>query len=143
MRTSFRFSSIVIACILLLASSAFASPADDALKSLLAARQSLVTMLDTTDGAAQSKLESEIAQHSKAVDATVAAALADKKTSADAAAKFKEFKSVWDAFKKTRDSELVPALRAGKVDQAKALAKGVQAERLAKMKEVLAALGAK
>ncbi|HEY6878880.1 MAG TPA: MCP four helix bundle domain-containing protein [Polyangiales bacterium] len=143
MRTSIRLSSLVIACILLLASSALASPADDTLKSLLAARQSLVTMLDTTDGAAQSKLQGEIAQHTKSVDAAVAAALADKATSADAAAKFKEFKSIWDAFKKTRDGEIVPAIRAGKVDQAKALAKGVQAERLAKMKDLLAALGAK
>jgi hypothetical protein len=71
------------------------------------------------------------------------AALADKATGADAARKYKELKEVWEAFKKTRDGEIVPAVKAGKVDAAKALAKGIQAERLGKMKELLSALGAK
>lgn len=142
MRSWFRFSFLVT-CLLAATSSAFASPADDSLQALLAARQSLVTLLDTSDGAAQAKLEGEIVKHSKAVDAAVASALSSKATSPESAGKFKEFKAVWDAFKKTRDSEILPAVHAGKVDQAKALAKGVQAERVAKMKELLAALGAK
>ena len=58
-------------------------------------------------------------------------------------AKFKEFQEIWQAFKKTRDTEIIPAVKAGKVDVAKALAKGVQAERLGKMKQLLAELGAK
>jgi hypothetical protein len=73
----------------------------------------------------------------------VKSALADKTTAKEQAAKFKEFKEIWEAFKKTRDTEIIPAIKAGKVDAAKALAKGIQAERLGKMKQLLGELGAK
>ena len=43
----------------------------------------------------------------------------------------------------TRDGEIIPFVKAGKKDDAKALAKGVQAERFKKMQELLTALGAK
>lgn len=131
--------NVVVAVSMLVASVAFAAPANDTLSSILAARQSLVTMLDTADAAKQGTLETEIAKASKSADAAIAAGIADKAT----AAKFKELKTIWDAFKKTRDGEIVPAIKAGKVDAAKALAKGIQAERLGKMKEILAGLGAK
>lgn len=136
-RSVIRNAIVVLA--LLFASVAFAAPADDTLSSILAARQSLVTMLDTTDAAKQASLEAEIAKASKAADAAIAAGVADKGTSA----KFKELKGIWEAFKKTRDTEIVPSVKTGKVDAAKALAKGIQAERLGKMKEILAGLGAK
>jgi hypothetical protein len=129
----------LVALSMLVASVALAAPAADALSSILAARQSLVTLLDTTDAAKQGALEADIAKASKSVDAAISAGLADKA----AAPKFKELKDLWDAFKKTRDTEIVPSVKAGKVDAAKALAKGVQAERLGKMKEILAGLGAK
>jgi hypothetical protein len=122
---------------------ALASPADDALSSLMKARQSLITLLDTTDKPAQATLQSEIGKASKEVDDSIKVALADKTTAKDAAAKYKELKEVWEAFKKTRDGEIVPAVKAGKADAAKALAKGIQAERFGKMKELLGALGAK
>lgn len=43
----------------------------------------------------------------------------------------------------TRDTEIIPALKSGKKDAAKALAKGVQAERVKKLNELLGSLGAK
>ena len=135
--------SLVLTVISALAATALASPADSALAALLKARASLVTLLDTTDAAAQKTLEGEIRTATKEVDDSVKSALADKATPKDAAAKLKEFDGVWKDFKKTRDGEIVPAVKAGKVDAAKALAKGVQAERMAKMKELLAAAGAK
>jgi hypothetical protein len=86
------------------------------------------------------------AQHSaasKLVDESVKSGLADKAAPKDAVAKLKEFDGIWKDFKKTRDGEIIPAVKAGKVDAAKALAKGIQAERMGKLKELLAALGAK
>lgn len=135
--------SLVLAVTWTLAASALASPADSALAALLKARASLVTLLDTSDAAAQKSLEAEINSASKEVDDSVKSALADKATAKDSAAKLKEFDAVWKDFKKTRDSEIIPAIKAGKVDAAKALAKGVQAERMGKLKALLAAAGAK
>jgi len=53
------------------------------------------------------------------------------------AAKANEFKAVWGDFKKTRDGEIIPQIYAGKKAEAKALASGIQAERMKKMKGTL------
>lgn len=135
--------ALVFVAVSSLAVSALASPADTVLSALLKAREGLVTLLDTTDKAAQAPLQETIKKASKEVDDTVKATLADKATASDQATKFKAFKEIWEAFKKTRDTEIIPAVKAGKVDEAKALAKGIQAERLGKMKALLAELGAK
>jgi hypothetical protein len=135
--------ALVFAACSLFATSALASPAESALEALLKARASLVALLDTSDAAAQKTLQSEIVTASSAVDDSVKAALADKTTSPAQAKQYKEFNDVWLAFKKTRDGEIIPAVKAGKVDVAKGLAKGIQAERFGKLKELLAALGAK
>lgn len=119
---------------------AAASPADTIKGALTTAREKLLAMLEAPDVAAMDKLQAEIAKATKSVDAGLTAALADKAAPAD---KYNELKATWEQFKKTRDSELIPALRAGKKDEAKAIAKGVQAERFAKMQSLLTALGAK
>jgi hypothetical protein len=102
----------------------------------------LVTLLDTTDKAQQTTRVAVIAKASKEVVDGVKAGLGDKATPADQLDKYKAFKVVWESFKKTRDAETGPAVKAGKADVAKALAKGMQAERVAKRNELLAALGA-
>lgn len=115
----------------------------DAIKSsLMTARENLVAMLDATDTAAQDKHQAEITKATQGVDDGVAASLADKGTSAEQAAKLEEFKQVWGEFKKTRDEEIIPAIKAGKKDEAKQLATTVQAERMKKMKGTLTDLGA-
>lgn len=40
----------------------------------------------------------------------------------------------WEAFRNTRDSELIPLIEAGKIDEAKKIAFGVQAERYNKFR---------
>jgi len=51
-----------------------------------------------------------------------------------------QFKVVWEAFKKTRDDEIIPALFSGARDKARGLAQGVQAPRFKKMNELLDSL---
>ncbi|MDB4986863.1 MAG: secreted protein [Myxococcaceae bacterium] len=133
---------LVVLSILVGVASASAS-SSEILKALLDARQGLVTLLDTTDTTAQGKLEADIKKNSKLVDEGLKAALSDKATPTEELPKYKDLLRVWETFKKTRDSEIIPAIKAGKVSDAKALAKGVQAERFAKLKELLGSLGAK
>ncbi|MBF0401116.1 MAG: hypothetical protein HQL90_10155 [Magnetococcales bacterium] len=115
----------------LYASVAMAGPVADATKaSLTEAREKLVTLLSITDKAAQTKQVEEVQAASAKVDALVG-------KNADA---LKAFNEVWTAFKTTRDSELIPNVLAGKKDEAKALATGVQAGRFKQMQEILAAV---
>ncbi|CAK0739610.1 MCP four helix bundle domain-containing protein [uncultured Gammaproteobacteria bacterium] len=110
---------------------------------LMVARENAVALLSATDVAAQDKFVAEIAKATAAVDAGVAALLADKGTAAEVAAKIKEFQETWGPFKQTRDGEIVPMLRAGKKDEATVLLKGIQAERFKKLLAALEAAGAK
>jgi hypothetical protein len=48
---------------------------------------------------------------------------------------------LWTAFKKTRETELVPAALGGKDDEAKKLANGIQKERYTRIQQILGDLG--
>lgn len=122
---------------------ALAGHADTIQAALMEARSNLVSMVDATDKAAQDGFYGKITKASKDVDAALGAALKDAATTADQAAKYKDFQATWEAFKNTRENEIVPAVRAGKTADAKALAGGIQAERMKKMKGLLGELGAK
>ncbi len=128
---------------LLLSPVTWAGHADTIQTALGEARANLVAMIDASDKAAQDDLHAKVTKASKDVDAAIETALKDAATTPDQAAKYKDFKATWDAFKNTRETEIVPAVRAGKTADAKAIAGGVQAERMKKMKGLLAELGAK
>lgn len=101
-----------------------------------AARESLVTMLVNKDkrGADHQKLVKDTAN-------AVSAHLAKLKAPAGKEAQFKELVDNWNAFKKTREADLVPAILAGKEDEAKKLAGGIQKERYTKCQQMVGELG--
>ncbi len=108
-----------------------ATPAD-VCANLTAARTALVTLLDESDATKQSGYVEQIKTASDAVDANLAAmAGGPDATKADA------FKPTWEAFKATREGEIVPAIKAGDTAKAKGLATGVQAGRMKEMKTVM------
>ena len=115
---------------------ATAAPADDACAALMEARGNLVSMIGSTDKSTYDGLKGKIQDASAKLDATLAAM--QKSYNAGDEAKAKEFKVVWDAFKGTRDTEIIPALYAGRNADAKAIATGIQAERMGKMKTTMA-----
>ena len=103
---------------------------------LSAARESLITMLMNKDkrGAEQQKLVKDTAD-------AVSAALTKMKAPAGKEAQFKELVDNWNAFKKTRETELVPAILAGKDDEARKIAGGIQKERITKCQQMVSELG--
>jgi len=115
---------------------ALANEFTDLRSQLSAARESLVTMMVNKDkrGADQQKLVKNTAD-------AVSAALAKVKAPAGKEAQFKELVETWNAFKKTREVELVPAILAGKDDEAKKLAGGIQKERITKCQQLVGELG--
>ena len=70
----------------------------------------------------------------------VSAQLAKMKAPAGKEAQFKELVETWNAFKKTRETELVPAILAGKEDEAKKIAGGIQKERITKCQTLVSEL---
>ena len=109
---------------------------EDLRTEMTAARESLVTLVVNKDkrGADQQKLVKETADK-------VSAHLAKMKAPAGKEAQFKELSETWAAFKKTRETELVPAVLAGKDDDAKKLVNGIQKERYTKCQQILGDLG--
>jgi hypothetical protein len=101
-----------------------------------AARESLVTMLTNKDkrGPDQQKIVKDTAD-------VVSAQLTKLKAPAGKDAQLKELVEVWGAFKKTREADLVPAILAGRDDEARKLAGGVQKERYTRVQELIGELG--
>jgi hypothetical protein len=113
----------------------------DVKNGLQSARESLVAMLDAADKAAQEELKKKVDEASTSLETAVEAMLGDANTSEDNKGKLNQFKETWTAFKDTRETEIVPAIYAGKQAEAKALATGIQAERMTTMQDLLKELG--
>lgn len=131
-----------LACAALAVASIVAVPAahaatfTDLRGQMSAARESLVTMLTNKDkrGADQQKVVKDTAD-------TVSATIARLKPPAGKEAQFKELVDTWNAFKKTRETELVPLILAGKDAEARKIATGIQKERITRCQELLGQLG--
>lgn len=106
-----------------------AASKSEAMTALKTAREKLVTLIDTKDKGAQTTLIGEIHKASDEVDSQLAALSAD--------AKAKEAATVWAEFKKTRETEIIPAVQKGDVAKAKDLAGGIQKERFKKITDLL------
>ena len=131
------FTSLAIASLAWVASTAaFANDFEDLRAEMSAARESLVTLVVNKEkrGPEQQKLVKDSADK-------VSAHLAKMKAPAGKEALFKELTETWAAFKKTRETELVPAALAGKDDEAKKLTNGIQKERITKIQQILGDLG--
>lgn len=122
---------LAIPVLMFFAVSAHAGEFGDLKKKINDARESLVTMVKNKDkrGADQQKLVKDTAD-------AVSATLAKIKAPAAKEAKFKELVATWNAFKETREGELVPLLLAGKQEEAEKLAGGVQKERFKKVNDL-------
>lgn len=129
-------SGLAVLAAMSFSASAMANEFADLRGQLSAARESLVTMLTNKDkrGADQQKVVKDTAD-------AVTAHLSKLKAPAGKEAQLKELVEVWAAFKKTREVELVPAILAGKEDEAKKLAGGVQRERITRCQQLVGELG--
>jgi hypothetical protein len=95
---------------------------------IAAARKALVTMILYPEkrGPDQQKLVKDTAN-------LVSGHLAKMKTPNSRAAEFRELKETWEAFKLTREKELVPAILAGDKAKFEKIGAGIQKVRLDRM----------
>lgn len=119
-----------------LSSTALAGTVDDIKTLLNQSRQQTMSMLSESDKSALDMRYEDALASSKDIDVRLQSAIADPALK-DKRATLSEFKSIWLAFKATRDQEIVPMLMAGEQDKARALAKKVQFGRFQRMNELL------
>ena len=103
------------------------------------ARSSLVAMVGSKDKAEQAALRDKVNDASTKLEEAYAAMLGDDNKADDA--DLDKFKETWEAFKETRETEIIPAVEKGDTKTAKDIAQGVQADRMKVMNGVVADLG--
>lgn len=96
---------------------------------LYAVRNSLITMLLEDDKTKLPLHHKKISEFTKSIDMGIEEILQKTLLDAKAVPILAELKNVWEAFRDTRDKELIPHILAGRYKDAKALAYGIQAER--------------
>lgn len=111
--------------------SAPAGETDEACAALYTARARLLEMVDSRGRGDMKALKREVYASSAKLEGIVGGMTGPD---ADRAA---AFRPVWEAFKATREQAILPALQRRRYDEARALAYGIQAERMEKMKAAL------
>jgi len=120
--------TIAASALLFVSSSLYAGEFANLHQKVMEARDSLVTLVKNEDkrGADQQKLVKDSA-------AAVSAMIATMKAPEGKEAQFEEMSKNWADFKKTREEELVPLILAGKQEEGKKIAMGIQKVRLDKV----------
>jgi hypothetical protein len=101
------------------------------LESLVEARRALLSMLDARDEATRRALYSTVQSASRRLDRALSGAWMPSAKEPLA------FKNIWEDFKRTRQTEIIPALLTGKTELARRIATGIQAERMMLMTSIL------
>ena len=131
-----RNSILLVPALILIASAPARAGEFAVLKEEIAtARKALVTMLLYPEkrGPEQQKLVKDTAD-------AVSLHLSKLKAPEGKAAEFKELKETWEAFKRTREKDLVPAILAGDNVKYEKIGAGIQKERLDRMYALITAL---
>ena len=110
----------------------------DARVALAEARLNLMMMVVTTDKVEQDGLKVEIDAASVNLELAIDIMLNDENKTDDD--QITILKDTWAMFKNTRETEIIPAVRAGNNKKAQAIANGIQAGRMKIMNGVIQAL---
>ena len=116
-----------------------AGPIGEIKATLTTTRTQTMAMLGEDDRAVLEMRHDDAIKSSKHLDALLAAALKNEALRA-ALPTLTQFKTLWDAFKKTRDSEIIPMVYAGEHMKARYTAFTEQAPRFKKLNELLESL---
>lgn len=99
----------------------------------------LVGMMATKERATQEKLHEQIRALTKTIDGALDVIIHDAAT-VEEKSRVLAVQEVWQAFRYTRDGQLIPAIYANRIEEARAIATGVQAKRYAEFSQGVASL---
>lgn len=123
--------ALLVAALLGLAQSALGASTEEACAALLTARAKLLEIVDSRGRGDLAALKREVYASSARLEGEVGALRGDD------AARAIAFRRIWEAFKRTREQEILPAVHHGRYDHARSIAYSIQAERFEKMKAAL------
>ena len=104
-------------------------------------RASLLSMMLVTKPSDQEIWQQDVRERGKEIAALTQRLLERTRGDSGLFNKLEEFKKSSEAFAQTRDDQLIPLIHAGKMDQARELALGIQEERYSKMRAIAKELG--
>ena len=104
-------------------------------------RASLLSMMAVTKRADQEIWQQDVKDRSKEVAELTQRLLERNRSDSGLLNKLDELKKIREAFVQTRDDQLIPLIYAGKMEQARELALGIQEERYRKMRAIAQDLG--
>jgi len=104
-------------------------------------RAALLSMMMVTKRSDQEIWHQEIKERSKEIIENTQRLLQRNRNNPTLSGKIEELKAVREAFAQTRDAELIPLIYAGKAEEVKAVALGIQEERYRKMRAIAQELG--
>lgn len=133
--------NVLFACLFLflISFAVQAGPVDDIKATLGAMRQHTMAMMGESDRGVMEMQHEQSMKYSDMLDRQLDGAL-NNKALVKAQPTLKQFKALWEEFKKTRDSEVIPLLYAGDRMKAKMTAMTTQAPRFTKLNELLDSL---
>lgn len=99
-------------------------------------RAALLTMMAVTKRSDQEAWHQDARDRAKVIDETVQRLLERNRNDSRVLRRLEELNAVRKAFSETRDTQLIPLIYAGKIEEAKGLALGIQAERYLKMRSI-------
>lgn len=104
-------------------------------------RAALLSMISVSQPADRETWHQEIKERSKDVAEITQGLLQRNRNNPAFSSKLDELKTLRDAFAQTRDTQIIPLIYAGKLEQARAVAFGIQEERAGKIRAIAQKLG--
>lgn len=99
-------------------------------------RTALLTMMSMSDKEAKESWHHSVKESTDQIEKIRQGLLARNKDESDILHKLEELNTVWTDFKQTRDTQLIPLIYEGKIEDAKKIALGIQADRYKKMRSI-------
>ena len=104
-------------------------------------RAAMLEMQAVTKRSDQEVWHQDAKDRSKAVDEILPRLLERNRSDPKSLRRLEELRDNRDAFKQTRETEIIPLIYEGKINEARKLAHGIQAERLLKIRSIAEELG--
>lgn len=103
---------------------------------LMEGRSTLLAMLDEKDNAKLTEGNEKIKKITSEINRIIPGLIESEK-GMEHNGRLKELKEAWEIFRDGRDTNVIPAIFAGKRDEAKAIGTGIQKERFARVCSII------
>jgi len=105
------------------------------------ARASMLMMVLVTARADQVAWQQDVEDRSQEIDESLRELIGRQQSDPESLRRLEELRAIWEPFEQTRDTQVMPSIVQGRVDDARAIILGVQTERYGRMRSVAQQLG--